>query len=85
MEHYPLRPHSFAQTTLRSICGQHELDYLLTERKAINEAIQDVLDRETDPWGVKVNNVEVKQIDLLRRCSERWRNKPRLSASDVPR
>lgn len=64
VEHYLYATSQLAQTTLRSICGQHELDYLLTERKAINIAIQDVLDRETDPWGVKVNNVEVKQIDL---------------------
>ena len=64
VEHFLYATSQLAQTTLRSICGQHELDYLLTERKAINSAIQDVLDRETDPWGVKVNNVEVKQIDL---------------------
>jgi regulator of protease activity HflC (stomatin/prohibitin superfamily) len=64
VEHYLYATSQLAQTTLRSICGQHELDYLLTERKAINIAIQEVLDRETDPWGVKVNNVEVKQIDL---------------------
>ena len=64
VEHYLYATSQLAQTTLRSVCGQHELDYLLTERKAINTAIQDVLDRETDPWGVKVNNVEVKQIDL---------------------
>ena len=62
VEHYLYATSQLAQTSLRSICGQHELD-LLTEQ-AINEAIQDVLDQETDPWGVKVNNVEVKQIDL---------------------
>ena len=64
VEHYLYATSQLAQTTLRSVCGQHELDYLLTERNSINTAIQSVLDRETDPWGVKVNNVEVKQIDL---------------------
>jgi regulator of protease activity HflC (stomatin/prohibitin superfamily) len=53
-----------AQTTLRSVCGQEELDSLLTERERLNSTIQEILDRHTDPWGVKVNLVEVKQIDL---------------------
>ncbi len=53
-----------AQTTLRSVCGQQELDYLLTEREKLNSDIQSVLDKHTDPWGIKVNLVEVKQIDL---------------------
>jgi regulator of protease activity HflC (stomatin/prohibitin superfamily) len=53
-----------AQTTLRSVCGQQELDYLLTEREKLNADIQSILDKHTDPWGIKVNLVEVKQIDL---------------------
>jgi len=53
-----------AQTTLRSVCGQEELDQLLIERDQINLKIQAILDRHSDPWGVKVNLVEVKQIDL---------------------
>ena len=53
-----------AQTTLRSVCGEKELDTLLTEREAINLALQTILDKHTDPWGVKVTLVEVKQIDL---------------------
>lgn len=53
-----------AQTTLRSVCGQQELDYLLTEREKLNADIQTILDKHTDPWGIKVNLVEVKQIDL---------------------
>ena len=53
-----------AQTTLRSVCGQEELDELLIEREQVNSKIQAILDRHTDPWGVKVNLVEVKQIDL---------------------
>jgi regulator of protease activity HflC (stomatin/prohibitin superfamily) len=53
-----------AQTTLRSVCGEKELDTLLTEREHINVALQTILDKHTDPWGVKVTLVEVKQIDL---------------------
>jgi regulator of protease activity HflC (stomatin/prohibitin superfamily) len=53
-----------AQTTLRSICGEAELDELLAEREKINQRIQDILDRHTDPWGVKVSMVELKHIDL---------------------
>lgn len=53
-----------AQTTLRSVCGQAELDELLAERDRINEKIQDILDQQTDPWGIKVVSVEVKHIDL---------------------
>ena len=53
-----------AQTTLRSVCGQSELDDLLSEREKINVELQEILDRQTDPWGVKVSAVEVKHIDL---------------------
>ncbi len=53
-----------AQTTLRSICGQAELDKLLSEREKINMEIQDILDKHTGPWGIKVTIVELKQIDL---------------------
>lgn len=53
-----------AQTTLRSVCGQAELDELLAEREKINTHLQEILDSQTDPWGIKVVTVEVKQIDL---------------------
>jgi regulator of protease activity HflC (stomatin/prohibitin superfamily) len=53
-----------AQTTLRSVCGQGELDELLAERDKINSHIQEILDTQTDPWGIKVVTVEVKHIDL---------------------
>jgi regulator of protease activity HflC (stomatin/prohibitin superfamily) len=53
-----------AQTTLRSVCGQAELDELLAERDQINTRIQTILDQQTDPWGIKVVAVEVKHIDL---------------------
>lgn len=53
-----------AQTTLRSVLGQHELDEMLAERERLNADIQSVLDQQTDAWGIKVNNVEIKHIDL---------------------
>jgi regulator of protease activity HflC (stomatin/prohibitin superfamily) len=53
-----------AQTTLRSVLGQAQLDELLSAREKINEELQVILDRQTDPWGIKVTNVEVKHVDL---------------------
>ena len=53
-----------AQTTLRSVCGQVELDEILSEREKINTQLQSILDKHTDPWGIKVTTVEVKHIDL---------------------
>jgi regulator of protease activity HflC (stomatin/prohibitin superfamily) len=53
-----------AQTTLRSVLGRHELDELLAERDKLNNDIQSILDRHTDPWGIKVSNVEIKDVDL---------------------
>ncbi|WIM09433.1 slipin family protein [Enhydrobacter sp.] len=53
-----------AQTTLRSILGKHDLDQMLTERDKLSADIQDVLDTQTDAWGIKVSNVEIKRIDL---------------------
>src|SRR5881628_640261 len=54
----------FAQTTLRSVLGEVELDELLSQREKLNLRIQDILDKHTEPWGVKVVNVEVKQVDM---------------------
>ena len=53
-----------AQTTLRSVLGKHDLDEMLAERDKLNHDIQEVLDRQTDAWGIKVSNVEIKRIDL---------------------
>lgn len=53
-----------AQTTLRSVLGQHELDDMLAERDKLNVDIQKILDEHTDPWGIKVTNVEIKQVDI---------------------
>jgi len=64
VENYLYATSQLAQTTLRSVCGQSELDDLLSEREKINMELQEILDRHTDPWGVKVSMVEVKHIDL---------------------
>ena len=53
-----------AQTTLRSVLGQHELDEMLSERERLNTDIQSSLDQQTDVWGIKVSNVEIKHVDL---------------------
>ena len=64
VEDYMFATSQLAQTTLRSVCGAIELDELLTNRAKINDQIQSILDEHTDPWGIKVTNVEVKYIDL---------------------
>ena len=53
-----------SQTTLRSVLGKHELDEMLASRDELNRDIQEILDEQTDPWGIKVANVEIKHVDL---------------------
>lgn len=64
VEDYYTATSQLAQTTLRSVLGQYQLDEALAHRDKINQALQDILDRSTEPWGIKVAFVEVKQIDL---------------------
>jgi len=64
VENYLFATSQLAQTTLRSILGQSELDELLAERDKINSELQKIIDHQTEPWGIKVSNVEVKHIDL---------------------
>ena len=64
VESYHYATSQLAQTTLRSVLGQVELDDLLSERERLNAQLQEILDRHTEPWGVKVSSVEVKQVDL---------------------
>jgi regulator of protease activity HflC (stomatin/prohibitin superfamily) len=64
VENYIFATSQLAQTTLRSVCGQVELDELLAQREKINTQLQTILDKHTDPWGIKVTTVEVKHIDL---------------------
>jgi regulator of protease activity HflC (stomatin/prohibitin superfamily) len=64
VENFLYATSQLAQTTLRSVCGQAELDELLAERDNINIRLQEILDKQSNPWGIKVTNVEVKHIDL---------------------
>jgi regulator of protease activity HflC (stomatin/prohibitin superfamily) len=64
VENYLYATSQLAQTTLRSIIGQSQLDELLSERDKINLQLQDLLDKQTEPWGIKVSLVETKQVDL---------------------
>ncbi len=64
VENYLYATSQLAQTSLRSVLGQVELDELLSQRDKINKELQQLLDRQTDPWGVKISNVEIKHVDL---------------------
>lgn len=74
VQDYQYATSQMAQTTLRRVLGEMELDELLAKREAINEKLQTILDKQTDPWGIKVSNVELKHVDLsddLRRAMAR--------------
>ncbi len=64
VENFLYATSQLAQTTLRSVCGEADLDDLLSEREKLNHDLQSILDRQTDPWGIKVSAVELKHIDL---------------------
>ena len=64
VENFLYATSQIAQTTLRSICGQADLDEILSEREKINRELQTIIDKQTDPWGIKVSAVEVKHVDL---------------------
>ena len=66
VEDYNFATAQSAQTTLRSTLGQYQMDDLLSQRDKINQSLQDILDRDTEPWGIKISKVEVKHIDLPR-------------------
>jgi len=76
-----------AQTTLRAVLGKHELDEMLAERERLNQDLQQLLDAQTDAWGIKVSNVEIKHVDIDE--SNRWcarsPSRPRPSASGASR
>ncbi len=64
VENFYAATSQLAQTTLRSVLGQHELDQMLSEREKLNADIQEILDEQTNAWGIKVSNVEIKHVDL---------------------
>ncbi|MGA8259714.1 MAG: slipin family protein [Arenicellales bacterium] len=89
VERYEAATSQLAQTTLRSVLGQHDLDEMLAERDKLNSDIQQILDKSTDAWGIKVANVEIKRVDLdesmIRAIArqaeaERWRRAKVISA-----
>ena len=85
VENYMYATSQLAQTTLRSVCGQAELDELLSEREKINTQLQEILDTQTDPWGIKVSTVEVKHIDLPQEMQRAMPSRQRQSVSDARR
>ena len=64
VENFNMATSQLAQTTLRSVLGQHDLDQMLAEREKLNKDIQKILDQQTDAWGIKVANVEIKHVDI---------------------
>src|SRR5882672_2265516 len=64
VENFMQATSQLAQTTLRSVLGKHDLDEMLSERNKLNQDIQEILDRQTESWGIKVTNVEIKDVDL---------------------
>ena len=64
VENFDMATSQLAQTTLRSVLGQHELDEMLAEREKLNLDVQNILDKQSDAWGIKVSNVEIKHVDI---------------------
>ncbi|MCD6098932.1 slipin family protein [bacterium] len=86
VENYHYATSQLAQTTLRSVLGEFELDDLLARREKINKALQEIIDRQTDPWGIKVSLVEVKHVDLpeeLQRAMARQAEAERIRRAKV--
>ena len=73
-----------AQTALRNIIGQHTLDDVLKEQEAISRALQNSIDTVTEPWGVKVERVQMKNVEIPNPCSARWRKRPRRCGKSAP-
>lgn len=83
VEDYDEATSQLAQTTLRSVLGQHELDEILAEREKLNKDIQEILNTETYSWGVKVANVEIKHVDLEESMCRQLHGRRRRNVNDV--
>ena len=86
VEDYLFTSSQMAQTTLRSVLGQVELDELLAHREKLNQQLQELIDKQTDPWGVKVSAVEIKQVDLpeeIRRAMARQAEAERVRRAKI--
>ena len=82
IKNYKLGTSQIAQTTLRSILGQAELDDLLSRRDKINTELQIIIDEQTDPWGIKVSIVEIKDVELRRLSSGHLQNRRKLKEKE---
>jgi regulator of protease activity HflC (stomatin/prohibitin superfamily) len=85
VENYLYATSQLAQTTLRSVLGEAELDELLSARDKLNARLQEILDKHTDQWGIKVSLVEIKAVDLPQGCGARCHVRPKPSAKSEPR
>jgi len=85
VENFLMATSLIAPTTLRSVLGQAPLDDLLSQRETINQTLQDIIDKQTEPWGVKVTAVEVKDVVLPDTMKLPWPSKPKPSASAAPK
>jgi len=85
VEQYIRATSLLSQTSLRNVVGQSELEDLLAHRDKINESLQNVIDEGTEPWGIKVSMVEVRDLSCLRQCSELWRLRLKLREKGEPR
>ena len=86
VEDYLFATSQMAQTTLRSVLGQVELDELLAHREKLNQQLQEIIDKQTDPWGIKVSAVEIKQVDLteeMRRAMARQAEAERVRRAKI--
>ena len=85
VENFHYATSQLAQTTLRSVLGQAELDDLLSERERLNQDLQRIIDKQTDPWGVKVRRSRSSTSICRPTCSARWPSRPKPSAKSAPR
>ena len=85
VENYLMATSQISQTSLRAVLGKAELDEILAERERLNEALQKIIDEQTEPWGVKVTTVEIKTSRSRPTCRRRWQGRPRPNVNGEPR
>lgn len=85
VEAYPVATSQTAQTTLRSVLGRADLDTLLAERDQVNDSLQRIIDERTEPWGIRVTTVEIKDVEIPEAMQRAWPGRPRPNANDAPR
>jgi len=85
VQNYLPATNMLAQTTLRAVLGQHELDEMLSERKKLSVDIQSILDTQTETWGIKVSNVEIRTVELTENMVRAIAKQPRRNATAAPR